>query len=305
MREVFLGEYIKQKRLELNLTQEQLCEGICEAMTISRIENGKQTPSRNKINALLQRLGLPGDRYFALLSKNEMKIDDLQKEIISCNIHHEKEKGLKKIQELEKIIEEDDNVTRQFILRSKVLLGKPDGEYSFEEKLNILMNAICLTVPRFDLGNINKCIYSIDEVKLINLIASIYAKDGQHKKAVDILSQLLKYIQKHYQNILQSNGLLPMVALNYAIELASCKRHENAIEIAELGWQSCVKYGHYQFLPGVMAVKAECYFFLKNYEESKKLYEQAYYVYKAIDNQKEADKVKLEAKERLGMEFKF
>lgn len=69
MKNVFLGEYVKQRRLDLGLTQEQLCDGICEPMTLSRLENGKQTPSRNRINALLQRLGLPDDRYFALLSK--------------------------------------------------------------------------------------------------------------------------------------------------------------------------------------------------------------------------------------------
>ena len=69
MKNVFLGEYVKQRRLDLGLTQEQLCYGICEPMTLSRLENGKQTPSRNRINALLQRLGLPDDRYFALLSK--------------------------------------------------------------------------------------------------------------------------------------------------------------------------------------------------------------------------------------------
>ena len=81
MKNVFLGEYIKQRRLDLGLTQEQLCDGICEPMTLSRLENGKQTPSRNRINALLQRLGLPDDRYFALLSKNELEMEALQKEI--------------------------------------------------------------------------------------------------------------------------------------------------------------------------------------------------------------------------------
>ena len=75
MKNVFLGEYIKQRRLDLGLTQEQLCDGICEPMTLSRLENGKQTPSRNRINALLQRLGLPDDRYFALLSKNELEME--------------------------------------------------------------------------------------------------------------------------------------------------------------------------------------------------------------------------------------
>ena len=85
MKNVFLGEYIKQRRLDLGLTQEQLCDGICEPMTLSRLENGKQTPSRNRINALLQRLGLPDDRYFALLSKNELEMEALQKEIVALN----------------------------------------------------------------------------------------------------------------------------------------------------------------------------------------------------------------------------
>ena len=40
MKNVFLGEYIKQRRLDLGLTQEQLCDGICEPVTLSRLENG-------------------------------------------------------------------------------------------------------------------------------------------------------------------------------------------------------------------------------------------------------------------------
>ena len=40
-----LGEYIRQRRLDLGLTQEQVCAGICESVTLSRVENGKQTPT--------------------------------------------------------------------------------------------------------------------------------------------------------------------------------------------------------------------------------------------------------------------
>ena len=90
MKELFLGEYIKNRRMDLGLTQEQLCEGICEPITLSRLENGKQTPSRNRINALLQRLGLPDDRYFALLSKNEMEINALQEEIRMDTIRYQR-----------------------------------------------------------------------------------------------------------------------------------------------------------------------------------------------------------------------
>ena len=47
MQEMLLGAYIRQNREAQGLTQKQLCEGICGPVTISRIENGQQTPSRS------------------------------------------------------------------------------------------------------------------------------------------------------------------------------------------------------------------------------------------------------------------
>ena len=45
MQEIFIGEAIRQRRLALGLTQEELCEGLCEPATLSRIENGRQAPN--------------------------------------------------------------------------------------------------------------------------------------------------------------------------------------------------------------------------------------------------------------------
>ena len=44
---IYIGTFIKQRRKELKLTQEQVCSGICDPVTLSRIENGKQTPSKS------------------------------------------------------------------------------------------------------------------------------------------------------------------------------------------------------------------------------------------------------------------
>lgn len=305
MREVFLGEYMKQRRLELGLTQEQLCEGICEPMTISRMENGRQTPSRNRINALLQRLGLPNDRYFALLSKREEEIAALQKEIIACSVQRNTAHGWELLAQLEQITESDDHVTRQFILRSKVILGKAEGRYSAEKQLQMLMEALRMTVPHFDLEEISSGLYSFEEIKIINQIAINYAGSGQRRKAIDILRQLMKYVQKHYQNILQSGGLLPLISYNYARELAANKQYEDAIEIAELGWQSCVSSGHYQFLPGILAIMSSCNHFLEKDKLSASLYHQSYYLYKAVDNPGDCETIKKEAMEYLNIDFQF
>lgn len=53
MQELPIGEVIRNRRKELRLTQEMVCSGICEPMTLSRIENGKQSPSYNRVKAIL------------------------------------------------------------------------------------------------------------------------------------------------------------------------------------------------------------------------------------------------------------
>ena len=187
-----LGDYIRQRRQELNLTQEQVCAGICEPVTLSRFENGRQTPSRTRINAILQRLGLPDDRYYALVTPEELEIEALKKEIIACNALDSAKEGFSKVEQLEKLVNTDDNLEKQFILRSKALLGYLDGRYTKEEKLRMLIQAIGLTIPDFDLEIIGSHLYTVDEMKIINQIAGVYSDMGQNKKAADIYYQLLK-----------------------------------------------------------------------------------------------------------------
>ena len=298
MREIPIGAYIRQNREDQGLTQRQLCEGICEPATISRIENGQQTPCRSRLSALLQRLGLPDDRYFALLSPNEIEISSLQAEIVSCGVHGRRERGLELIARLESIMEADDHITRQFILRSRVLLG----DYGFEEQLDILLEAIRLTVPRFTLEELESFLYSFDEIKIINQIGNTYAEAEQHKKAIDVYSRLLRYVQKHNSNITQSTGQLVLVAYNYARELDVCGLYRDAIEIAELCRQTCVKYAHYQLLPGTLHIMAECYHFLGDDDKSRDLYLQAYAIYKAIGNERDLRFLEKDVREQLGVE---
>lgn len=306
MQTIFLGDYMKARRIELGLTQEELCEGICEPVTISRMENGRQTPSRSRINALLQRLGLPDDRYFALLSQNEVKIDELQKEITSCNIRRDTKRGLKKLHELEELLDPDDHVTRQFVLRVRASLGWIDGDtvrpYTPTEQLDMLMDAIQLTAPNFALDEIERHLYSLDEIKVINAIAVLLCGCGQHDRAIRIYDQLLRYIRRHNANILQSGGLLPFVAYNYARVLDADRQYEAALELAELGRQACVQYGTYQCLPAILSVMAECYHFVGRDSDSEKLYLQAYYTAQSMEDTDVIAVARREMKQYLGIE---
>lgn len=313
MQEVFLGEAIRKRRLALGLTQEQLCEGICEPITISRLENGRQTPSRNRINALLERLDMPADRYFALLSRNELAVEALHKQITACNVRFFKanrteqaairEAALEAHRELEAIMEADDTISRQLLLRSRVILGKEDGPYNPAEQRAILLDAMRLTHPKFDPEEINLYLYTTDEIKIINQLALTFAAEDDHLGAIAIFRQLYNYIHKHFQNIPPIRAHLAMVAFNYAQELVVSGQYRKTLEIAEEGRQICVDYGHYQSMPGLLAVTAEAYHFLGEDEKSREIYIQAYYLSKALGDYSGVEGTRADAKKYLNLEF--
>ena len=316
MRELFLGEYIRQERLKQGITQEQLCEGICEPITVSRMENGKQFPSYSRIRAFLQRLGLPDERYFALLSKNELEVKALQDEIRADSIRFERAAleerpriraaGLQKLEELEKIAEQDDRVVRQYIMSERAVFGRPEGSYTTEERLNILLDALRITVPNLDLEEINLGLYSMDETTLLNKIANAYAELGSLKKAIDIYRQLLKYVQKHYcEGISRYAGKLTLISHNYANLLLRAGYYDDAIEIARSGWKACVEYAHYQFLPGFQHLLGVCYFHKEDLEKCKEYYKCAYYLYKSVGDDCNRLRLEKDAKKHLGENFSF
>lgn len=310
---IFIGRVIKQRREELGLSQEQLCEGICTPATLSRIENGRQAPAYNRVNALLQRLGLPEDRYYAMMTHHEMEINQLQTRIMSAVYRYDlasgaeketyKEQGLQMLQDLKEQITEEDAIIGQFILSVKAVLGKKDGPYSWEEQQALFLDAIRLTVPDFDEEDILCHIYSYDEIKLITQLAVSYGAGGRHEKAIDLFGQLLKYIRKNGNISTHAAKRVPMIAYNYALQLGLAGRYADAIDIAERGCQASLEICHYKFLPGLAHIRAECYYRLGKMEKSEDLYRQAYYTYKLIGDEVNRPILEAEANKYLGMTF--
>lgn len=304
MNTVFVGEYIQKRRKAMGLTQEAVCHGICDCATLSRIENGRITPRKTVISSLLQRLGLPEENYYAFLGKNELEIEALKKEIMGCNIAEKTDECAAALQKLRALSEPDDLPTQQFILRSQALLSRLKGGTP-QEELALLHQAMHLTNPGFALDRIGQFLYTFEEVKLLNQIALCYSDLGEHTTALDIYSQLLDYIQQHYPQVILKNGQLQMILYNYARELDITQQYQQSLLIAEKGRAACVQYSHYQFLPGFLALMAECYHFCGQDEKSADHYLQAYYLYRALGNHTYIHLLRKEAKEYLGMEFPY
>ncbi len=313
MREIFLGTAMKKRRLELGLSQQQLCEGICEPITVSRLENGKQTPSKRTLNALLDRLDMPTDKYYALLSDKEIQIEKLWTEITAYNVRFNyatkenrpkiREETLKLHKELIKIAGDNDNIINQHIIRSQIILGKEDGFYTFEEQYDILLKAIKMTSPNFDINNINSGLYTFEEIKIINQLAVVHIYKEEHIEAIDILSQLYKYIKSHFHTINLAQANLNMIIFNYANELYTIGQYKKSLELAEEGRKIALDSGEYQLFPETIGLMAECYHFLGDDNKSRDLFYQSYYLMKAFGNDSNLDNLIKDAENLLKITF--
>ena len=303
-----IGEYIKRKREEQKIKQDELCYGICDRSTLSRIERGKQEPSYYILKALLQRLGISEDRCQILMGAQEFEIAELQREIVADNVRKDFSSALKKIRRLEELSQSAENpLLQQFILRVRAAAGyEENGErldYDNPTQRKMLIQALELTCPGITMENVGSFLLSEDEAKIINQIAITYSEEGNRRQAIEIYRQLIRYVQSHFAGCEVGQVMLPLTAYNYSRLLGQERRYEEAIEIAELGRQCCVKYNKCRFLGGLLFNIAYCLHDLGKDVESMELMIQSYYVNKAMDRTRSCEVVRKYAKETLKLEI--
>lgn len=302
-----IGQYIKKRREELNVNQDALCYGICNRSTLSRIERGRQEPSYQVLKALLQRLGISENRCQILIGPQEFAIVELQREIVADNVKHDFSAALQKIERLEALLQpEQQPILQQFVLRVRALAGyECDGKrcpYDYPTQRQMLMQALDMTHPNFDLEKIERCLLSIEDMKSLNQIAITYSETGDRRFAIRIYEQLMKYPRNRLFNNEALLTVTPMLCYNFSRLLGRERRYEECIEIAQYGYDISLKYDKARVLGGLLLNIGYSLEKLGRKEESMKYLKASYYAYCLIGWEKEAQNVKNYIKEIFGIE---
>lgn len=293
-----IGLFIKKKREEQHIRQEDLCRGICDKSTLSRIERGKQEPSSGILGVLLQRLGINEDQLAVLLGPKDFEISDLQKEIVALNSQKEYEKATEKIRRLEQLVEPTDKITQQFILRCKALAYFPRN---YPASRDLLLQALSLTLPDFDFDHISDYLLGIEEIKILNQLANSYSEEGNRRFAIHIYHQLFEDFHKRLFNIESTISLFTMLAYNYSRLLGLERRYEECIEIATLGQDICIRHNRCQYLGGLLLNIGYALHELGRDEESKSALTDAYYANRVMKKYSSCKVVQTYAKDHLNL----
>lgn len=295
-----IGYYIQRIREEKNINQRDLCRGICDRTTLSRIENGKQEPSYHVLKALLQRLDVDETQALLLLGPQDFEISNLQKEITALNTNRNFQEAAEKIRRLEEISDPADKIMKQFILRSKALAHYGDD---FPASRALLTEALQQTHSDFDFDKINEYLLSIEEMKILNQIANSYSEEGDRRYGIHIYFQLFQYLDGRLMNTEMESVVLPMLAYNYSRLLGQERRYEECIEMATRGYETCVKYNKCRNMGGLLLNIACCLHDLGKYEESKDKLIDSYYAYRLMRDFKSCEVVQNYAEKTFGIKF--
>ncbi len=264
-----MGEMIRSLRKRAHMTQEELAEGICSPISVSRIENGTQMPSNTVLEALLSRLGTSTYQI--------------------CNIYYQTDKQLAFAQEADQAAEllragrlaeakdklaaleksaDSDSVNRQYflLLSAAIMLYE---ETDMGKVLSILYKAIEMTKPSLDYLDFRNELLSVREANILNVIAAALFRSDEAVRAIHLAEELYCSLKKHVSAVAGYHLLRINVAFNLTQYMEKEHRYREALTYCKEAEALSINSQEQMLLPEILFVKAKLLHLQGNDGESR------------------------------------
>ncbi|MFB5590581.1 MULTISPECIES: helix-turn-helix domain-containing protein [Bacillus cereus group] len=221
-----LGITIKELRMKKNISQSELCHGICSQSQISKIEKGVIYPSSILLYQLSERLGVDPNNIFALTQNKKIKYIENVKHVIKDCLKQKQYKELYEIVKKEKYLNNfQTKEEKQFLIWHEAI-AIFEVNRSTKTALTLLNNGLKLTVTNVD------CL-SEREIDIMQTMAIFYAENKEYEKSINILRKCLTNFNK--LDFPRDKEIKLKIIFNLAKTLASTYQHEEAIKYIDKG----------------------------------------------------------------------
>ena len=213
-----LGEVIYSLRHSKGLTQEQLAEGICSPVSLSRIENGRQMPSKVILDALLSRLGASTYQLCDIFYQSDCQrsFNEIVRRASLLIEVGKIQQGLSLLQGL------NENDASSALERQSVLLVQAAAQLKQnknpEDSCAKLYEALKCTKPHIDLSDFRHELLSPIEAEIIGLMVVAF----QQKKACIEAIRMGEELAKNLSIQQTSNNDFMLVRINLEVNISSC-----------------------------------------------------------------------------------
>lgn len=250
-----IGKFIKTRRTEMGITQHELAEGICSAVTLSRIENGENPPTQKHIRALLQRLGYSDAPIMFMTDQVEADIARLQFEIITVLTLGDYNKAEPMIDSLGKLKDNFSNMDMLLYEVVSTILSYREKGTPRDAAIVRLESALRLTHPSYSPQKLPLALTYIEAVALNN-IANCHYRLGNLEEAIRYYKHIQVFYENHVQDPYEAARILPMVYYNLSKMLGLLGRYNECIDICNHGIMFAHKVQRYDSIPQTLYNKA-------------------------------------------------
>ena len=220
-----LGSLIQTLRIEQNLSQQILCQGLCSKSKLSKIENGTLQPEITLAQSLLQRLGISDVVFSFYGNKHETELYDLRMRMTQLRIS-DTTTYQKHMDELLQLCTEDDTFYLQYASFEKAarILNK-------EESATALLQSLSTTLSGFTLASISDYRLSWLELTVLNNYCDACRKYSPIKGTL-ALYQLLEYYDSSSLDILEKKRVFAIPLSDLSASLYSQKRYAELVSLS-------------------------------------------------------------------------
>ena len=274
-----IGRLLSAFFSQTNMTQSQLCEGICSVSNLNKILNDNINGSPYFLEALMERLGRHIDSYFdTFLSVEDFfnkQTRDEANALIANRKYSEAEVLINKLKN-EKSFQRD--INKQFIMLAEVAIYRSKHNRE-QENIDKIYDVLRHSNKKFDLSNVPKTYLTYYEVSALNKLACAFCETDKRKQGLRLFEDLIENMDKHYVDELAKMRSYTTILYNYSKFLGMEGRYKEALEVVDKGEELCIIHGHLRLLPG-FAINRACdllWMSKSNKEESLPYFAQAYY----------------------------
>ena len=226
-------DIVRGRRIGMGMTQEELAEGICDPVTISRIERGESFPQQKILTALLQKLKWSGNHYTLTAQVGEPRYHAITSRI-SMLTHTERfEEAEELLKELERKVKERTIFAEQYFLSMSSIayqLGKIDAETC----LKLHKKALYLTMPeKMTEEQLKHWYFSRMEVMCINEISYLCKEIGKEEELIKLLFVIKQFYERQPFPLRYYRAGYELTMRNIGNLLGNIGKDKEAIEAEE------------------------------------------------------------------------
>ncbi|PEI84508.1 helix-turn-helix domain-containing protein [Bacillus toyonensis] len=253
-----LGITIKEIRIKKNISQSELCHGICSQSQISKIEKGMIYPSSILLYQLSERLGIDPNNIFALTQNKKLKyVKNVKYVMRDCA----KQKQYKELYEIVKQEKKQNNFQskedKQFLIWHEAI-AIFEVNKSTKTALTLLNHALKLTLTNSDF-------LSEREIDIMQTMAIFYAEHKEYEKSINILRRCLTNFNK--LDFPRDKEIKLKIILNLAKFLDLTYQHEEAIKYLDKGIKLAINLDTLYLLGELYYLKSQYLLKIKQHNE--------------------------------------